>query len=396
LIGSLLPILRVTERDLRAQLRSRTFLVQTLLLPLLLTFIIGNALGGSKAPEPVPVVIVGTENRVSAALREIMEFSKLGTVRYASKTEGQQLMDIGKVIVMLEFPQNAEQALLRSREFEIKLSVDPASHYRGAVIESLVQGFGNQLEVTRATLLGAVRALKPENSQALATLLETVQTKVQKDFEARAPTIQGEEVKGRQAGFFTYYAIAFGVMFTLLSATHGAGSLVEEFERGTIQRLLSAPLTPTGLLIGKFLALWAMASFQLGSFVILSSLLYGVTWGEPFGVIVTLLATAAAAAGFGGIIIGLANSHEQVNVLGLIFVLVMSLLGGSMYPVDSLPGLAQQLSRLTYNRWSIEAFQLLSSGLNSSVIALDMLVLIGMAVAGLTIGAVRLSRRFAS
>ena len=159
---------------------------------------------------------------------------------------------------------------------------------------------------------------------------------------------------------------------------------------------MSAPLTPAGLLLGKFLALWAMATFQLGSFVLLSSLFYGVRWGEPFGVLATVLATAAAAAGFGGIIIGLASSHEQVNVLGLIFVLVMSLLGGSMYPVDALPGIAQQLSRLTYNRWSIEAFQLLSSGVGSLAIALDVAVLMGMAAAGLGIGAWRLSKRLAS
>jgi ABC-2 type transport system permease protein len=395
-MGGIWPILRVTERDLRAQLRSRSFLVQTLLLPLILTFIIGNALGGSKPPEPAPVVIVGTENRVSKALRELLEVSKLGTVRYETAEVGQALLEKGKAVVVIQLPQNPERDLLRGREFKINVTEDAASHYRGAVIESLIAGFGDRLEVTRATLLGVVRALKPATSAELGALLQKVQTQVQNDFAARAPQINAEQIEGRQAGFFTYYAIAFGVMFTLLSATHGAGSLVEEFERGTIQRLLSAPLTPTGLLLGKFLALWAMAAFQLGSFVITSSLLYRVNWGEGFGVVATVLATSAAAAGFGGVIIGIANSHEQVNVLGLLFVLVMSLLGGSMYPVDSLPGIAQPLSRLTYNRWSIEAFQLLSSGLRPSVIALDAAVLLGMAVIGLGIGAIRLSRRFAS
>ncbi len=390
------PVLRVTQRDLLAQLRSRSFLVQTLLLPMILTFIIGNALGGSRAPAPSPVVMVGVENRVTKALADVLTTNELATIVYTTKAAGQRMLETGKAIVLIEFPVDPERTLLRGREFPILVMLDSASFFRGTVIQSIVQGFAQQLQTTRATLLGAVRALKPATAQELAALLPSVQQKVQADFEARAPQITATQVSGRQAGFFTYYAIAFGVMFTLLSATHGAGSLVEEFERGTIARLLSAPLTPAGLLLGKFLALWAMATFQLGSFVLLSSLFYGVGWGEPLGVAATVLATAAAAAGFGGIIIGLASSHEQVNVLGLIFVLVMSLLGGSMYPVDALPGIAQQLSRLTYNRWSIEAFQLLSSGVGSLVIALDVLVLMGMAVAGLGIGAWRLSKRLVS
>jgi ABC-2 type transport system permease protein len=391
-----IPVLRVTERDLMAQLRSRSFFIQTLLLPMILTFIIGNALGSSKAPEPAPVVITGGQNRVSSALASVLEDSKLAKVRYASLEEGQRLLKTGGAIVMIQMPENPERTLLRAKEFEIKLTVDAASHYRGAVIESVAEGFGNQLEITRATLLGAVRALKPETSSQLAQILERTQAKVEADFVARAPNFDTEVIAGRQAGFFTYYAIAFGVMFTLLSATHGAGSLIEELERGTIHRLLSAPLSPAGLLLGKFLGLWVMAIFQLGGFVLASSLLYGVRWGEPFGVAATILATAAAAAGFGAVIAGIATSPEQVNVLGLVFVLVMSLLGGSMYPIDTLPELAQQLSRLTYNRWSIEAFQLLSSGLNPSVIALDALVLIGMALCGLAFGAYRLSKRFNS
>jgi ABC-2 type transport system permease protein len=391
-----LPMLRVTQRDLTAQIRSRSFLVQTLLLPLILTFIIGNALGGSRPPEPSPVVLVGERNRVSQALESVLTGSKLANVQYQSRATAEGLLRDGKVIVVVELPENPERALLRGREFEIRVAVDSASFFKGEVIQNLVQGFAQQLDISRATLLGAVRALKPETAGELSRLLTEVEAKVRADFAARAPVVEASTVQGRQAGFFTYYAIAFGVMFTLLSATHGAGSLVEEFERGTIARLLSAPLSPTGLLVGKFLALWAMAAFQLGSFVVLSSVLYGVRWGDPVGVTLTVLATAAAAAGFGGIIIGLASSHEQVTVLGLIFVLVMSLLGGSMYPVDALPGLAQQLSRLTYNRWSIEAFQLLSTGVGSALIVLDVLVLMSMALVGLGIGATRLSRRFAS
>ena len=191
------PILRVTQRDLLAQLRSRSFLVQTLLLPMILTFIIGNALGGSRSPEPSPVVIVGTENRVTKALADVLTVSQLARIQYTSKAVGQQMLETGKAIVLIEFPENPERTLLRGREFPILVMLDSASFFRGTVIQSVVQGFAQQLQTTRATLLGAVRALKPATAQELAALLPTVQQQVQADFEARAPQITARQIQGQ-------------------------------------------------------------------------------------------------------------------------------------------------------------------------------------------------------
>ena len=92
------PVLRVTQRDLLAQLRSRSFLVQTLLLPMILTFIIGNALGGSRSPAPSPVVMVGAENRVTKALADVLTTSELANIVYTTKAAGQQMLETGQAV----------------------------------------------------------------------------------------------------------------------------------------------------------------------------------------------------------------------------------------------------------------------------------------------------------
>lgn len=393
-------IYRVTERDLLAQLRSRAFFVQTLLLPMILTLIIGTALGGQRKLEPSPVALFAPDNEISTALETTINSTGAAKVeRFGTAAAARAAVRSGHAIAVIELPEINLRALARpvDKSLKVKLGLDPSNQFRGRVIEQVTRSYLAQLEAVRASLLGAVRALKPSTAQELGNLSEQLLPVVRKRLSEDGFSVSSQNSGGRSAGFFAYYAVAFGVMFTLMSATNSAGGILDEIERGTIMRLLSAPLTPRSLIVAKFLALLVIAVVQLGSFVILTNVLYGVNWGDPLSVFCTVLATAAAAAGFGGIIIGISQTHEQVNVIGLAFLLVMSLLGGSMWPIETLPGLAQQFSKLTYNRWSIEAFQNIHAvGQGLSDIRLNLLVLAGMAIAGLAFGASRLETRFKS
>lgn len=389
-------IYRIAQRDLSAQLRSRSFFVQTVLLPLVLTLILGTALGGSRAISPVPVGLVGPEDSISRGLEKILEDAKLATVQHFALLEGESAVRAGRLVMLVELPKNARRALGRVGETtEVRIISDAASRERALVIEQVTRAYLAQLEAGRDAVLGAVQALKPPDAPTLGRYFAAAQPRAQKALEQPTVQISRSLASGRSQGLLAYYAIAFGVMFTLLSVTNGASGVLDEIERGTIARLLSAPLTPTGLIVAKFVALTALAVAQLGLFALTTSLLYGVSWGPIFPAFVGIVATAAAAAGFGGIVIGLAQSHEQVNVISLVFVLVMSLLGGSIWPIETLPGLAQGLSRLTYNRWAIEVFQTLSvPGLGLPDIWPDVIVLIAMGALGLAFGAIRLSRWF--
>ncbi len=389
-------IYRIVERDLLAQLRSRAFFVQTLLLPLILTLILGTALGGSKAISPVPVGLVAADDSISRGLEKILTDANLASVQRFTATEGEAAVREGRLVMLVELPDSARRALLRTdASAEVRIISDAASRERALVIEQVTRAYLAQLEAGRSALLGAVQALQPPDAPTLGRYIAAIQPRVQTALEHPIVQISRSLASGRSQGLLAYYAIAFGVMFTLLSVTNGAGGLLDEIERGTIARLLSAPLTPTGLILAKFLALTILAILQLGLFAVMTSLLFGVSWGPVLPAFIGIVATAAAAAGFGGVVIGLAQSHEQVNVLSLVFVLIMSLLGGSIWPIETLPGLAQGLSRLTYNRWAIEGFQTLSvPGLGLPDILPDVLVLSLMGAIGLAFGAARLTRWF--
>ncbi|MFN3267200.1 MAG: ABC transporter permease [Deinococcales bacterium] len=384
----------IAWRDILAQIRSRSFLVQSLLMPIILTLMIGSAIGGTRKIDLLPVSIAGS-GEIAKNLGEVLTQSGFTKVSYAPSAQiASQEVSTGKVTVAVILPERLETKLLRAEPLEVQVLLDPSSHQRGEVVKQLVTGYLEQLEAARAAVLAGVRARAPASASELQETLTLVRSRVERLYQDASLELKSEEAQGRSRGIFAYYAVAFGVMFTLLSATNGAGGVLDELERGTLHRLLAAPVTPALLLFAKFVALWLLGVLQLGVFALGSSLLYGISWGTVWAVLPVLLATAAAAAGFGGIIIGLTRSREQLNTMSLVFVLVMSLLGGSMWPLETLPGVAQILSKFTYNRWSIEAFQLAAIGESNTQLALSMLVLLGMALVGVGFGAWQLSRRF--
>jgi ABC-2 type transport system permease protein len=383
----------IAWRDILAQVRSRSFLVQSLLMPFILTLLIGSAIGGTRQVEPLSLTISGT-GEVAQNLIGVFVQSKLAKIHSVANANAarQEVME-GNATVAIILPDGLENKLLRSQPLEVAVVIDPASYQRGEVIKQLVTGYFEQLEAVRAAVLAGVRATAPSSANELQDALRLVRARVEQQYQNASVQLQTTEASGRRQGFLAYYAVAFGVMFTLLSATNGAGGVLDELERGTIHRLLAAPVTPALLLLAKFIGLWLLGVLQLGTFALFSSLLYGVSWGSLLLVLPVLLTTAAAAAGFGGIIIGLSRSREQLNTLSLVFVLVMSLLGGSIWPIETLPGLAQILSKFTYNRWSIEAFQLTALNAQDTQLWLSQAVLVGMALLGMGFGAWQLSRR---
>src|ERR1039457_3813874 len=61
----------------------------------------------------------------------------------------------------------------------------------------------------------------------------------------------------------SFYAAAIGVMFLLFTASGSSGSLLDEAESGTLDRVLSSHVTMTGLMAGKLLFNTLLAFTQL-------------------------------------------------------------------------------------------------------------------------------------
>ena len=153
------------------------------------------------------------------------------------------------------------------------------------------------------------------------------------------------------------YAAGIAVMFLLFSATGGGGSLLEERESQTLERLLATRLTMGQLLAGKWLYLMLVGFLQVSVMFLWAQLVFRVDlWGHLPGFLTMTFVTASAAASFALLLATVCHSRTQLNAISVILVLTMSALGGSMVPRYVMSSSMQRLGLFTFNGWALDGY----------------------------------------
>jgi ABC-2 type transport system permease protein len=156
----------------------------------------------------------------------------------------------------------------------------------------------------------------------------------------------------------TFYAAGLGVMFLLFSATGAGGALIEEAESGTLDRILSTRVSMTKLLLGKLLYLSSVGIAQLTLMFVWGAVFFGLElWSHIPGFVVMAVATALASSAFGLMLASVCHSRMQLVALSNLAILLMSALGGSLYPRFLMSEKLQKIGLVTLNAWALDGFQ---------------------------------------
>jgi len=172
--------------------------------------------------------------------------------------------------------------------------------------------------------------------------------------------MEGEEEDGGDGPqIISYYAAGIGVMFLLFSMAGAGGSLLEEQEQGTLERLLSSSVG-MGRLLACNWAFFAVVGFlQLLVMFTFAALVFGLdlfALRTFAGFVVMTGVTAAAASAFGIVLATICRSRAQLSALSTIVILVMSALGGSMVPRFIMPDFMETTSLFTFNGWALDGY----------------------------------------
>ncbi len=190
-------------------------------------------------------------------------------------------------------------------------------------------------------------------------------------------------------GFFAYFFV-----FLLTGV-----SFLRERTGGTLERLLATPVAKAEIVVGYVTGFGILATIQvivlltfsladvqvpalgpLGAF----SLGLGVAnAGSPFLVFAIVLLLAIGAVNLGIMLSTFARTELQVIQFIPIVIVPQGLLGGLIWPVDSLPSLLQPVARvlpLTYGIEGLRGVLVRGAGLDDPTLQLDLAVLAGVAI----------------
>jgi len=157
--------------------------------------------------------------------------------------------------------------------------------------------------------------------------------------------------------FLSFYAAAVGVMFLLFTASGSAGALLDEAESGTLDRVLSSRISMTTLLGGKLVYNMLLAFTQLTAMFLYAWAVFHVDlWGHIPGFVVMGLCTAFAVAAFGMMLASVTKTRAQLGAISTLLILMMSSIGGSMFPRYLMSPAMQKAGLFTLNAWAIDGF----------------------------------------
>ena len=394
--------LHIALKDLRIRLRDRSTLVMMLLLPVGMTAIVGFAFGGESGISAVEFLLVAPEEgaMLTDAAAGFLSQHELFEVERADEDEARRAVAAGEKSAAVVVPEGLLTSIFEGTAAEIRVLKDPASGIKAGIVQSMVEQGVSQLSAASALGRGVFEVLEHDeplsDSENLA-LWGWMFSWMRDAWTDPPVSIDAADADTDTDDFsvHAYFAPGFAVLFLLFTMLASAKTIHEERESGTYGRLMTAPLSNMSIIAGKMLGSYVLASLQVLILIALGSILFGIRWGShPGATIIMALVTAAGATSVAMVIAAAARTGRQTDNVGTAFILVMSLLGGNMWPIEQAPEAFQRFGRFTFNYWAHGGFKKLvfeDSGLAG--ITQEIVIISAMSAVFVSVAVLLLSRR---
>ncbi len=185
------------------------------------------------------------------------------------------------------------------------------------------------------------------------------------------------------------------VFFSFFTGAYSMMSILREDEEGTLPRLFTTPVDRASILAGKFLAVFLSVVVQGIVLITASRFAFGINWGEPLAVVLTLAGQVIAASGLGVMLISFVKNMRQTGfVLGGVLS-VLGMLSGLFTANIDMPEAFNKLANFTPQGWVLKSWKLVLNGQPTTDLALPLVVLVVMGAVMFAVGALRFRKRFA-
>jgi len=343
--------------------RDRVSFAMIIMIPLVQLMLFGYAI--NTTPHDLPTAVLMQErsdlSRSILAALENTKYFKVTRLPH-SVAEVDQLLASGTVLFAIEIPANFERSVRRGDKPAMLIAADATD------------------PVASGTALGAL-------GQVLQTALvhdRDVPDSATMPFEIRS------HARYNPAGA-TQLNIVPGLVGTILTMTmliFTALSVTREIERGTMESLLSMPISPVEIMLGKIVPYVIVGFVQAALIIGIGVALFGVPVVGNLGVLAALSTLFIATnLSVGYTFSTVAQNQLQAMQMSMMFFLPNILLSGFMFPFAGMPVWAQYVGEalpLTHYLRIVRAVMLKGSSvgdLRYDAVALLILMLIAMAIA---------------
>jgi len=343
--------------------RDRVSFAMIIMIPLVQLMLFGYAI--NTTPRDLPTaVLIQEQSDLSRSILAALENTKYFKVTKLPRTEAEvdQLLASGTVLFAIEIPANFERSVRRGDKPAMLVLADATD------------------PVASGTALGAL-------GQVLQTALShdrDVPASAAMPFEIRT------HARYNPAGA-TQLNIVPGLVGTILTMTmliFTALSVTREIERGTMENLLSMPITPFEIMLGKIVPYILVGFVQAALIIGIGVTLFKVPVVGSLTVLAALSTLFIATnLSIGYTFSTIAQNQLQAMQMSMMFFLPNILLSGFLFPFAGMPVWAQYVGEalpLTHFLRVIRAIMLKGSNLSDlryDAAAMFVLMLVAMTIA---------------
>lgn len=369
----------VARKEILHVLRDPRSLIMALAIPMVMLLLFGYAL--SLDVDRIPTLVLdGDGTPESRALVERFRGSRyfqiLGFAEDYAAIERE--MDRNRILLGLVIPPGYSRSLLSGEE---------------ATVQALLDGSDSN---TASIALGYVEALV--GAYALDLRSEALQRlgggTLELPVEPQLRVWYNSELKSKNYIVPGLIAVIMMIIAALLTSL----TIAREWEMGTMEQLLSTPVRPAELVLGKMTAYFTIGMVDMAIALSVGVFLFSVPLrGSVLFLFVTCGVFLFGALCWGILLSALARSQLLAYQMGMITSFLPAfLLSGFVYAIENMPTVVQVVTYLVPARYFITALRgIFLKGIGPEVVAAELAFLLAYAAATFFIATRKVSRKIA-
>ncbi len=408
-------VIDIAINDLRILFKDRSLWVNLIIVPLVISYVIGSALGANGGGIPTAArLIVDVSSADNGALAgEFMAGVRAANpnivlcpvdnddkdvCQLGGKTLGdalaQERLQAQTSLALIGIPANftADVNAGKSVSIVYRSNEDAsAPSYILQAVQAAAQKLGGALTAAHVGAEVAAKALDLTDP-ALADAIRQKASALWAQDPVQITTVVGQqaETSGGGAYGFRQSMPGIGTMYAMFIVIPGAAALILERKNGTLPRLATLPISRAQILGGKLLSRFLTGMLEY-AIILGFGLTLGTRYGnDPLAIVLLAAAFTLAVTALTLALTTILHNEGQARGIGLFLTLTLAPLGGAWWPLDIVPAFMRTVGHISPVAWVMDGFtSVIFNGGGVGTVIVPLLVLLGMAVVFFAYGVAR-------
>ncbi|NLI58346.1 MAG: ABC transporter permease [Clostridium sp.] len=364
--------MNILFNDIKLVLSDWKMLIIIFAMPVLLilyfSYAIYPILNENTVVQPISVAVIDKDDTIESRIliKQLEEIELIGRMYKVSEEEAISLIDENKIAAAIIVPEGFVSSVVSGENKSISILGNAKKEEQAVIIKTLITGASNIVSSGQAVLYSYYKFV---NETGIA------RDELNREFDALSQDIIMKsldrnnvisEIKTYPEDNLTateYYTASLLALFLLFSAVPVSRFLLMERTSGVRSRLATTNAGGVRILASKLIVSLLVSVFQMSLIFFITSKIFKNYWGASFFITSVVFLFGVFAVSCWSLFVSAAsNNQRQFEIISSMGILLMALIGGSIYPIAKMPDKIRFLSGLTINRWIQEGFMKVFSG----------------------------------